>query len=63
MLRFALCQGAGLRICASCERLADHHPEHARHPHQPWVAPVSTDRCPRWQARLPKHAVTPTDDR
>lgn len=59
---FSLCQGAGLRICESCRRLARDHPKAAGHPHQPWIPATTSSRCPHWLSR-PAHAITPTDKR
>lgn len=50
-LIFPLCAGADLRLCASCDRLAERHPQAAESPHQAWVAPGNVgERCPRWRA-------------
>ena len=62
-VRFALCQGAALRICDSCHCRTDRHPAAARTPHQPYVTPATTTRCPHWKARPAAGAVTPTDSR
>lgn len=48
---YALCHGAGLKICDSCRRHVHHNPQAAQAPHQAFVAtPTSSSRCPRWMA-------------
>lgn len=61
-VHYALCEGAGLRICDGCRRLASEHPKAAANPYQARIAPTRSDRCPHWLAR-PTHALTPTDRR
>ena len=49
---FALCHGAELRVCTSCQRHVDHHPAAAADPYQPFTAPqTSGERCLRWMPR------------
>lgn len=60
---YALCHGAGLRICDSCARHIDLHPAAARNPNQPHVAATRNDRCPNWKSKPASGAVTPTDTR
>jgi hypothetical protein len=59
---YALCKGAGLRICESCRRNAEDHPTATARPFQQWVSPTTNHRCANWLAK-PAHAVTPTDKR
>lgn len=59
---FALCNGAGLRICDTCRRHADDHVDAASTPYQTWVTPTTNHRCAHWLAK-PTHAITPTDKR
>lgn len=50
-VHYALCNGAGLRICDSCRRHVEHNPAAASAPHQPFVAPTTGSRCAQWMAR------------
>lgn len=49
--RYALCHGAGLRICDSCRRHVDHNPAAATALHQAFVAPSTSSRCAQWMAK------------
>lgn len=59
---YAICEGAGLRICDSCRRLAADNPKANANPYQACIPPTRSDRCPSWLAR-PAHAVTPSQTR
>lgn len=63
ILGFALCAGAGIRICDSCHRHVDQHQHVARNPNQPHIAASRSDRCHHWKAKPSSGAVTPTDRR
>lgn len=60
MKSFSLCRGAGLAICAGCNRIVDRHPQAAANPRQPFVAASTSNRCPNWMAPRPQPAITPT---
>jgi hypothetical protein len=52
ILNFALCHGAEIRLCSTCDRLTEHHPRAAEDPFQPFVTPANSgERCPRWKPR------------
>lgn len=51
MTDFALCHGAGLRICMSCRRNYDNVPVSQIGEHQSWITPaVRDDKCGDWSA-------------
>lgn len=59
---YALCHGAGIRLCSSCIRHVDFNPRAATAQHQPFVSPTTNDRCANWKAKRPT-SITPTDSR
>lgn len=48
---FHLCQGAGLRLCDTCDRHVDRHPAEAADRFQPKTLPVTRgEQCATWRA-------------